>query len=892
MIETRMATTSNYGFTLIDCDQDPEMLFGEYVEKDKENWQKTDTVIKNVENKVEQANTETLGYKNDVEAMKNDVQQLVTDSTEDLILEGNRQVARVSTEGTTQVDLAKAEVTKATEQAGIAQGHAETAQGELSKVTAEGVKQVKAVSDKGVEQVQAVATEGAKQVNLAKTEVIKAEEAATLATTEADRAGAQAKAEVTKATPQATVATEQAGIATTKSEEATTQADRATREADRAGAQAQEKVNNKIGLNGVHDDTIFNFIGDENSTISALQIGEKTYSFNGGSSETTQLTPLFANDISECTDTTKLYVLPDGYVYAYMKTITEGENIPNFTNVMDNPSAYIKEGYRYSLSGAEFKIQPTDCSIVIPVPNCAITIRVRGAKNDATYNNYLYCGTTNQAFPMSLGAYTRIVEDNGDIVITNSGGTDYTFITFAVASGVDEDELIVTINEEITYTKKEDVISYKWANTGIPFIPADYEERMVNAENKIVIVEEKCAKHENRIVTIEKALNNGITMYIAPNGSDNNDGLNVDTPKKTVASCVNNGASRISALRGVYNEIINLANIDTLEIFPTDNGSEPSVNVDRSPIIFDTSDTIAICSLTSHNSIKKIAYSKTNECFNYVFTENHYDKYYGTNHGYYATVWLITDNIKNDIKLKPVATVALCEAETNTFTWVNDTIYINADLTHVNEIRVPTVLGNTFTVINSNKVKLIDVEVKFAGRYNIFIQDCAEFELDNCLVKYSNSGSGFDVKKANGTLRNCYASRVHDGYGITGYGHTNFIDCVAEWCFDDGISHHIGSTGTVIGGRFEGNVKAGNAPAYGAKVNIYGGLYKNNGMRGIWYCTDSQTHDGSTGIIQNAVMVGNPIGLMVDNSCAVTALDCKYVDNETDKSAVGTLIEY
>lgn len=181
---------------------------------------------------VEQAKTETLGYKNDVETMKNDVQQLVTDSTEDLILEGNRQVVRVSTEGTTQVNLAKAEVTKATqqatvatEQAGIAQSHAETAQGELSKVTAEGVKQVKAVSDKGVEQVQAVATEGAKQIELAKTEVIKAEAAATLATTEADR----------------------------------------------AGAQAQEKVNSKIGHNGVFDDTIFNFI--ENKVVQDGLIG-------------------------------------------------------------------------------------------------------------------------------------------------------------------------------------------------------------------------------------------------------------------------------------------------------------------------------------------------------------------------------------------------------------------------------------------------------------------------------------------------------------------------------------------------------------------------------------------------------------------------------------------
>ena len=38
-----------------------------------------------------------------------------------------------------------------------------------------------------------------------------------------------------------------------------------------------------VTLNG-EPQTNFNFIGDENSTISALQIGEKTYSFNGGSS--------------------------------------------------------------------------------------------------------------------------------------------------------------------------------------------------------------------------------------------------------------------------------------------------------------------------------------------------------------------------------------------------------------------------------------------------------------------------------------------------------------------------------------------------------------------------------------------------------------------------------
>ena len=53
MKETRTATP-NYGFNQIDSIQDESMLFPEYIEKDsKENWQKADTVIKNIEDKVD-----------------------------------------------------------------------------------------------------------------------------------------------------------------------------------------------------------------------------------------------------------------------------------------------------------------------------------------------------------------------------------------------------------------------------------------------------------------------------------------------------------------------------------------------------------------------------------------------------------------------------------------------------------------------------------------------------------------------------------------------------------------------------------------------------------------------------------------------------------------------
>ena len=74
-----------------------------------------------------------------------------------------------------------------------------------------------------------------------------------------------AKDEVTKAQAETTKATEQATVAKLKSEEATTQANRAAEEANKAGAQAQEKVNSKIGHNGVFDDTNFNFI--ENKVV-------------------------------------------------------------------------------------------------------------------------------------------------------------------------------------------------------------------------------------------------------------------------------------------------------------------------------------------------------------------------------------------------------------------------------------------------------------------------------------------------------------------------------------------------------------------------------------------------------------------------------------------------
>lgn len=608
-----------------------------------------------------------------------------------------------------------------------------------------------------------------------------------------------------------------------------------------------------------------------------------------------QLKPEFAQSeewLNANGDTSKLYVLPDGYIYAYMAYNTEGGKVPNFTNLMDDPNAYIKDGYRYSSSSAAFKEQATDCSIVVPVPITETgypVIRVRGAGNDAKYNNYTYYGTTNTAFPTAK-EYNRVVESNGDIVITATASIPPgMYVVFSVAAGVNKDELIVTVNEEITYTTTESGVEYKWASTGHAFVPADYEDR-------IIAVESKAASNTAKITALENkpAAGGEVVMYISPTGDDANTGLSASTPKKTVAACVEVGATRISAKRGVYAEAINLLDIGSLEIFPTDNDKTYVAGETRTPIIFDTSDSLAVSALTAYNSIKRVAYSNANAAYKQVFVDKSVAPIVSASQSSYkAALWLFSDDETTVCrKPKPVLTIAECEAESNTFCYSGGYIYINADLTGATKIIVPTNATNGFYVNGADKLVLNEVEVRFSGEYTFDIRECAWVDLYKCSSKFTTRASGFHPVDTNGIFRACYATKCFDGFAPNGHGHTTYIDCVSEYNYDDGMSHHAASEGTVIGGRYEGNGKGGNIPAYGAKVNIYGGLYKDNKQFGVCYAGDS-SGNFAQGMVQGAVMVGNPVGLEVQTGCLVTALNCHYSGNAQDKNVNGgTLTEY
>lgn len=235
-----------------------------------------------------------------------------------------------------------------------------------------------------------------------------------------------------------------------------------------------------------------------------------------------QVKPEFANDISECTDTTKLYVLPDGNIYAYMKKI--GALFTNqLTNAIDTDGTLYNNGLGYKLgyglnsNGAE----GTYADVVtgyIPIQSMSgLILRVSGYMNsvlgsfdqmkfyDSTFTNIAVDNVDRPDLLLEKGSTFEIEEAYDNEVYTFTydydahlsesgyyGGilANAKYVRLAFAS-VDVDKLAITINEEIVFGT-----SYEWANTGHAFVPTDYEDRIIELEKNV-------ENHKNKIKTLE-----------------------------------------------------------------------------------------------------------------------------------------------------------------------------------------------------------------------------------------------------------------------------------------------------------------------------------------------------------------------------------------------------
>lgn len=230
--------------------------------------------------------------------------------------------------------------------------------------------------------------------------------------------------------------------------------------------------------------------GTEESVLFTAPQGERGERGEKGERGMTQAYPLFANTIEECTDPTKLYVLPDGYIYAYMtksytsvRTLTAEDYSIGNMSVNGLPQSGVQRVYTTEL---------------LPLHDGSITSISRSSPYDFIvyfYNTSNPTETNPNALSSSLTGKTTWNVANVDDVrnLTCTTGTMSGATHFRVAiRNHDSNTDIGTIEaalQGITITNSLHTQLAQFMNTGHAFVPADYEGRIVALEKALEGIE-------------------------------------------------------------------------------------------------------------------------------------------------------------------------------------------------------------------------------------------------------------------------------------------------------------------------------------------------------------------------------------------------------------------
>ncbi len=258
-------------------------------------------------------------------------------------------------------------------------------------------------------------------------------------------------------------------------------------------------------------------IGEVNETIS-VQLADLT-----------QVEPNFVNSIEECTDTSKVYVLPDGYIYGYL--IQKGKAYTDLIPTAvapDSDEVYNGIGYKvdtYISGSSGHKDSSGSLSTatgLISVENAPngvhSEIYVKGSTMSADNTECrvtLYDSDkaiiTQRSFSTGYFTYEELGDNYFKFKLEqrNDGVSDAVY--FAIVFNKTDNVPVVAF-EEIT----DDAVveSQEWANTGHAFVPADYEDRILALEEKSTESEITVNDIDERLTEIENIDISGVPSYV------------------------------------------------------------------------------------------------------------------------------------------------------------------------------------------------------------------------------------------------------------------------------------------------------------------------------------------------------------------------------------------
>lgn len=235
-----------------------------------------------------------------------------------------------------------------------------------------------------------------------------------------------------------------------------------------------------------------------------------------------QQTPLFANSIEELEesgDTTKVYVLPDGYIYAYSTTILSEGSVEVTESITgdfsENTRLSTSDGSEKTLSGfvttpfIDVSSYPADAEIHLSGIEWNGGSDMTTGYSFSVYDKSKVCLEAGYIYGSKQRSetYNLYITSNSitDVVITpKTAGTKFDFSSIRFSGkGISSDAVV-----QIVYTEKtDDTTVSTWGNTGRAFVPADYEPRIIE-------LEESATDQEERLSAIESLNAEGVPDYV------------------------------------------------------------------------------------------------------------------------------------------------------------------------------------------------------------------------------------------------------------------------------------------------------------------------------------------------------------------------------------------
>ena len=215
----------------------------------------------------------------------------------------------------------------------------------------------------------------------------------------------------------------------------------------------------------------------------------------------------------------------------------------------------------------------------------------------------------------------------------------------------------------------------------------------------------------------------------------------------------------------------------------------------------------------------------------------------------------------------------------------NPKVIINGNRTYENGI----------TISGSDNIKIENFEIQHCKKYGISVQKSTGITFQTCVchdIYYPDPSSfasqGFRMIYSDVDCYDCVAYNIgtttagtggihSDGFNIHYTGTVNLFNCSAYNCMDDGVSHHEGSQGQIVGGEWYNCGKGGIAsPTHGARVNVYG-VYSHDNRYGFFAESETALTNRVTVLLNSCAFKNNTTkDIYSDNNYNVIAINCKY----------------